>query len=395
VDLARAALISLTGQPRDNARAPLALAGKTLARRQLDFALAAGCESVIVLGDGGSAEAIALRHAAEAAGARFQAIRDSHGLLGAVRADDELLVLAPGLLPDAPSALKALGKGRAVLVLPAGPSVAAGFERIDLERAWAGAIVVGGAQVEQLSDLPADIEPASALVRIALQARVPERRLLGELLTDGSWSILDEGAGVAAVEQGWLNRHLPSVPPWAITKWLATYALRPLAGRLLAAPRSTEALMAGALAALVGSVLTAWYGLASIGFALVPLGAILAQAASSLASLQRAPFGSAKRTGGLAAVLPWLVDAAILACAVLAIEGTWLHRLFPPLVLLGTLHAVRRGDGPEWTALAADRALLAAALAIAAGFGFAEPAIMLASLGLVALNLAKSGASRG
>ena len=101
----RAALISMTGQPRAaDGGAPLALAGKSLARRQLDFALAAGCESVIVLGDGGSAEAIALRHAAEAAGARFLAIREGHGLLGAVRADDELLALAPGLLPEAAAA---------------------------------------------------------------------------------------------------------------------------------------------------------------------------------------------------------------------------------------------------------------------------------------------------
>ena len=162
----RAALISMTGQPSG------ALAGKTLARRQLDFALAAGCESVIALGDGASAQAIALRHATEAAGARFQAIRDSHGVLGVVRAADELLALAPGLLPEAGGALAALDKGAALLVLPAGPGVAAGFERIDLERAWAGAVVVSGAQVERLSALPADSAPASALMRIALQARV-------------------------------------------------------------------------------------------------------------------------------------------------------------------------------------------------------------------------------
>src|SRR5688500_14417860 len=106
------------------------LAGKTLAHRQLDFALASGCESVIALGDGGSADAIGLRHAAEAAGARFQSIRDGHGLLGAIRAEDELLALAPGLLPEAAEAVDLLSKGRVVLVLPASAGVAAGFERI-------------------------------------------------------------------------------------------------------------------------------------------------------------------------------------------------------------------------------------------------------------------------
>jgi hypothetical protein len=155
----------------------LLIAGKSLARRQLDFALAAGCERVIALGNGASPEAIALRHASEARGARFVSIGDAHGLLGAVPAGDELLVLAPGLLPEDRRALDALERGTAILVLPAGPGVAAGFERIDLERAWGGALVLSGRLVERLSDLPPDSEATAALLRIALQARVAEKRL--------------------------------------------------------------------------------------------------------------------------------------------------------------------------------------------------------------------------
>src|SRR5690606_41211862 len=70
----------------------------------------------------------------------FPTRRSSDLLLGAVRADDELLALAPGLLPEAADALEGLGKRKGVLVLPAGPGVAAGFERLDLNRAWAGAL---------------------------------------------------------------------------------------------------------------------------------------------------------------------------------------------------------------------------------------------------------------
>jgi hypothetical protein len=385
----RSALISIAGQP------PATFAGKTLARRQLEFALAAGCEGVIVLGDGASAEAIGLRHAAEAAGARFQAIRDCHGLLGAVRAEDELLALAPGLLPEAAEAIDLLGKGKVVLVLPAGAGVAAGFERIDLDRAWAGALVVGGAHIERLSDLPADIEPASALVRIALQGHVKERRLPDTLMTDGSWIILREGAGTPAVEEGWLKRHLAATTPWLPTRWLAVEALRPIAARLLTAGRSVEALSAGAAVVLAASVLAAWLGLAALGFALVPVGAVLVQAVVALAGLRFAPFGRARRRTDLAALLPWLVDASLFACAVLAIEGSWLHRLFPPLVLLGMLHLPRPADPATWLALPGDRAVLAVLLAAAAGFGLAEPAIMLVSLALIALNLAKSGTPRG
>jgi hypothetical protein len=386
----------MTGQPRSaDGSAPLVLAGKTLARRQLDFALAAGCGCVIALGDGGSPEAIALRHAAEAAGARFQAIRDSHGLLGAVHAEDELLALAPGLLPEAAAALELLSKGKVVLVLPAGAGTAAGFERIDLERAWAGALVVGGAHVERLSDLPADIEPASALVRIALQAHLKERRLPDNLIADGSWTILRSGAGTPAIEQGWLNRHLAAATPSEPTRWLADRALRPFAVRLLAMGRSAEATVAGAVTVLAASVFAAWYGLAAVSFALVPPGAVLAQAALALAGLRLAPFGRARAGSGLLAALPWLVDAAILGCSFFAIDGSWLHRLFPPLVLLGVLRMPRPADPAGWTALPGDRGLLAVLFAVAAGFGLAEPAIMLLSLALIALNIAQSRAKSG
>ena len=384
----RSALISISGQPAAT------LAGKTLARRQLEFALAAGCESVIALGDGSSAEAIGLRHVAEAAGARFQAVRDSHGLLGAVRAEDELLALAPGLLPEAAEAIELLGKGKVVLVLPAGAGVAAGFERIDLDRAWAGALVVGGAHVERLSDLPADIEPASALVRIALQGHVKERRLPDDLIAEGSWTVLREGAVTPANGEGWLKRHLAAATPWMPARWLAVQALRPLAARLLTAGRSVEALAAGSAVVLGAAILAAWLGVAALGFALVPVGGVLAQAAAILAGLRLAPFGRARRKD-FAALLPWLVDAALLACAVLAIDGSWLHRLFPPLVLLAGLHMLRPAEPVRWLALPGDRIVLAGLLAVAAALGLAEPAIMLAALALIALNLAKSGASRG
>lgn len=385
----------MADQPRDaTGAAPLTLAGKTLARRQLEFALAAGCEGIIALGDGASAEAIALRHAAEAAGARFQAVRDSHDLLGAIRADDELLALAPGLLPEAAAALEMLGKGRKVLVLPAAAGVAAGFERIDLERAWAGALLVGGAPVERLSDLPADVEPTSALVRIALQAHVAERRLPAEVLADGSWTMLDTGVDTAFSEKAWLDRHLPSASPFEPSRWLARTILRPLATRLLANARSVAILLAAVLAALAGSVLATGYGLAPLGFALLVVGAILSHATSGLLGLARAPRWRDARSD-FGSALSWAVDAALLVGAVLAIDGSWFHRLFPPLVLLGTLRTFPPATPPTWQGLTRDRGLLALSLGLAAAFGLTELAVMALSLVLVALNLAQSRAQRG
>ena len=103
------------------------LAGRSLARHQLDFALAQGCRKVILHGHGASHDAIELRHAAEAAGAQFQVVRGVRDLPAAVRGDDHLLVLAHGLLPDSALAFEQLKEGFGILVLPAEAGWSAGF----------------------------------------------------------------------------------------------------------------------------------------------------------------------------------------------------------------------------------------------------------------------------
>jgi len=376
----RAALISI-------AATPLPLAGKTIARRQLDFALAAGCERVIALGNGALPEALALRHATEARGARFQCIGDAHGLLGAVPAGDELLVLAPGLVAEDASALEALERGSAVLVLPAGPGVAAGFERIDLERAWAGALVLPGRLVERLSDLPSDSEATAALLRIALQARVAEKRLAEEALDIGSWSIVGGDGDLAPRQRAWLKRNLPEFAGFGAGRRLANLALRELALPMLSMPRALPALWGGLGLTLGAAIGAAAYGWSGAGFVLVALGALLAEFAAGVLHLYSAPFGPSGHRR-LAALVPGVVDAALAAVAVLAIDGDWTSRLFPPLVLLAALHAGKAGSWPGVAALLGDRAVVALLLAVAAALDLAEPAVMLLALLVIVLDAA-------
>src|SRR5690606_34039515 len=84
--------------------------------------------------------------------------------------------------------------------------------------------------------------------------------------------------------------------------------------------------------------------------------------------------------------LRWLADAALLACATLAIHGAmaggaWHRALFPPLVLLGALHASMLEKRGDIAALLGDRALLALILAAAAALaGVAEQVVMAAAL---------------
>jgi hypothetical protein len=376
----RAALISIAGTP-------LSLAGKSIARRQLDFALAAGCERVIALGDGASPEAVALRLAAEGHGARFQCIVDAHGLLGAVPAGDELLVLAPGLLAEEAGALESLERGSAVLVLPAGPGVAAGFERIDLERAWAGALVLPGRLVERLAELPSDSDAIAALLRIALQARVAEKRMDERVLDQASWALVDADSDPTALQRAWLKRHLELLAGRGVTRWLVGLALRELSIPLLAARRALLALWSGAALTLLAAVGAASYGRGVLAFAFLGLGTLFAEFANGLAHLRDTPFGRG-RGSRIAPLVPPLVDAAMLASAALVIDGSWLHRLFPPLVLLAALRAARPAQWPGMAVLLGDRVVLALLLAVAAAFGLAEPAVMLLALVVVGLDAA-------
>lgn len=361
------------------------LAGKPLAQRQLDFALAAGCERIIALGNGASPEAIALRHAAEARGARFQCVGNTHGLLGAVPAGDELLALAPGLLPEDPRALEALERGSAVLVLPAAPGVAAGFERIDIERAWAGALVLPGRLVERLTDLPPDSDATAALLRIALQARVAERRLPEQALAEGSWAIVREGENMALRQQAWLKRNLPSAGGFGTTRLLARLGVERFGVPLLARAHAPAGFRAGVAAALTGAVVAAAYGWPTLGLMLVAVGALLAESAAGLTALRDAPFGRAGK-GVITRLVPCAIDAALVVCAALAIDGSWLHRLFPPLALLGAWYATRPERWPNAAALLGDRGLLALVFAAATAIDLAEPAVMLAALAVLALD---------
>ncbi|OYW45239.1 MAG: hypothetical protein B7Z08_03320 [Sphingomonadales bacterium 32-68-7] len=382
----RAALISLAGSQA-------VVAGRSLALRQLDFALAAGATRIYALGDGASPAALALAQAAEQAGARCQAIRDGRGLLGTLAASDELLVLVARLLPESREALERLATP-GILTLPAVAGVGAGFERIDLERASAGALVVPGALVERLADLPADYEPAAALLRIALQAGVAERRLPEAALSDGAWALAGDAAAAAELGDRWLDRRIRQAPRYALSARVAEVALRGLALRLLDMPGAARGLAAVALVLQLGAAaLCAWVSPAA-GFGVLALGAAGGVFAERFGALARAPSVRARRvwTSGLSEAL---TDAALVACAALAIPGETVHRLFAPLVLIAALRASRIAGWPGAAALLGDRALLAVGFAAAAGFGRTEPAIMLAGLAILLLQIAREPAKVG
>ena len=87
----RIALISTQASADDApdvALGALALGGRSIAERQLDFALALGCERIVCIADGPDPRVLALQHRAEAAGAQFNLIAGARWLVTLVHAND-------------------------------------------------------------------------------------------------------------------------------------------------------------------------------------------------------------------------------------------------------------------------------------------------------------------
>lgn len=366
---------------------PATIAGRSLVLRQFDFARGLGVERVLACGDGLAPEVIALRHEAEGAGLRFQHVALARGLLGAVGTADEVLVLAPGVLTEQAAAADLLAKGPCVISLPASLGVPAGFERIDPQRAWAGALVLPGGLVERLADLPPEVDLASALLRIALQGRVPDRPLLPGLLDSGGW-VLALPERLPAIETAWLERHAGAAAQAGagpLTRRIVRSLLRRSGLRMLREPRALPASLGGGILLGIVALGLAWQGNSAAGLACAGLAGLPFALRTALARLR----GAAVRADPLAPALPWLADGVLLGTLALSLPGTAIERLFAPLVLLAALRLSQPQDWPRWAAWLPDRLSAALLLGLAALAGQFAPALMVLAAGLLVAELAR------
>ena len=357
------------------------LAGARLIDRQLDLALAAGCETIACLTGTVGQEVIDLQHRAEAAGARFIALRDPHKLSGIIAAQDELLVLEAGVLPDEQALDRHLAKP-GVLVFPEDPAVARGYERIDAHFAWAGAMLVRGNAVEQLAHLPADVDAPSALLRIALQSGLRTHPLEMRLLDEHGWLRDPTPEELAARERSWVAGHADvapfTAPGLAIAERIGARLAQDAMGgnlpRILALGTALAALLALSLA--IAGWMVPGFGFAALAALLFAIEGVVRRVANA---------------GQLRPPVPLLVQAlTVLFDPLLVIliarsspeDAEWL-RLFVPVVLFGLLHLGERIAAPRWRRSYADRVLLAVLLFPAVVLGIAMPVAAVLGLGVL------------
>lgn len=391
----RIALIATDDASYDPDREPARLGGRAVSLHQLDFALGQGCTKVLCLGHGAAPEAIALRHAAERAGAQFQVLRGPRDIPAAVRGEDELLVFARGLLPDSLKAYEMLRKGPAILSLPVQPGAGAGFELLDLTTAWGGAMAIPGRLADRLDMLPEDAEPIAGLLRIARQAGVPERGLPESELAEGRWGLLRNAGQAAAAEPGWLRRRLPLASPWRPSAWLARMLLRRFGAGTTASRRAGPLARGAGVLAIAGAVAAAWFGYPLAGFALLGLSVLTIELGDGIAQLTRPSFAGEAPPSRLSRALRLALDAALVAVGTLALPGALHRRAFLALLPVGLLH-VRPPAAPDsWRALFSDRLLVISTLALAVGLDAAEKGFMAVALLLLAVRIWPPAGKRG
>ncbi|MBA3054293.1 MAG: hypothetical protein FP826_05030 [Sphingomonadales bacterium] len=342
-------------------RAFLRVGGAMVARHQLSLVLAAGCGRVICIARAIGPELVELQHDAEKAGASFHVVPGSRGLSGLVTAADEVLVLAEGLLPTAGDAVRLLGGPPAVFVQPAEAGIPAGFERIDLNQASAGMMLVPGRLVDRLMELTPDADPGSALLRIALQAGVAQRAVPDEVRLGGRWLLVRSEGEAQAAEDGWMARHTaggPATPGPVVARMLVRHF--------------GPALLHGGSASLVGvttgvlfaamALAAAWFGFFAIALVFAGVGWVIRRASGLLEALQSEALAGGNDNSWRDAAYELAFDVLIGAILVMAspsLPGELLfERWFAPIMLIGLLRLLPRGFPSEWSAWATDRLVL-------------------------------------
>lgn len=359
-------------------------AGKTVLCHQIHCAAHLGCERVICLAGSAGPDLGSARGYAERSGIRFDVTDSLLRLSGQVTASDEVIVFADGVLPDCAALLAPLDARPAVLAFPADPALAQGFERIDADRAWSGALRMRGDGVARLADLPPDCDLASSLLRIALQSCVPVIELDAAAIADNGWQRRVDRSASEEQERRWIARQLRpasfAAPGKAVIERMAMRWARDAGGGRWARAPHFGAVIAGLLA-----LLAALGGWAATGLVLLWLAAV-ALAAAGIFDRIDALGAPARKGSGMLAAAGWLSDGLLISLLALIIEAEpdWL-RVFLPLMLVAVVRLGQATARHVWQSIYDDRILLLTILLLAAWQGWTGAVVgTLAASGLAA-----------
>jgi hypothetical protein len=375
-------------------RAFLRVGGIALARHQLAIVLALGCERIVCVARGLQPGLVELQHVAEDHGARFHVVSGPRGLIGLIAANDELIVLADGLLVAPDAAAMQLEAGQGVLIQPIEVGQPAGFERIDLNHAAAGAMRLPGALVERLSEVPADCDVMSSLQRIALQSGLAQRLLPASLYDTRAWRLIrDEGEAQRAEAE--LFREQTSLTGLtSASEFVARLAARAVGPALMHSGSGGNAvgMLAAALLLLGGGA--GWFQSTVAALMLCTSADVLRRAAGLLLRIERQSLNLPRSVLPRELLFGWAMDIALILILSWSRppevgEDAFIHA-FPAIMLVAMLRLLPQIVTGRWTAWLQDRGLICLALAFVVATAGGMPAGLIAAL---AVALAVLGAA--
>lgn len=366
-------------------RAFLRIGGLSVARQQVALALQLGCERIVCIAAGPSAEMVEIQQLIEARGAQFQLIRQARALVGMVSAVDEVVVLADGLFASTSAAIPLLEEGQAVSIQPIEQGLAAGFERIDLNYAFGGAMRLPGRLVERLAELPAECDATSALLRIALQAGVRQKPIPQADQTRLFWTLVRSEDEAHALEPLWIRQRTRGEGAPSLARSVALLAVRGFGPALLHAGSGSSMLFVAAMVLSLLGFGSGWLGIAALGLGFAAIGWIVLEAAEMLARIESEQDAPRRRLE-VRSVYGSVLDVLIV---MLTTWGSVWERglglgegLFPAFVLVALLRILPRLLSDHWTGWFNDRALLALLMAGAMLAGMAREAVLLGATAL-------------
>lgn len=365
-------------------RAFLRIGGISLARHQLGLALALGCERIVCIARSLHQELVELQHVAEDSGARFHVVSGPRGLVGLVTANDELIAFADGLLAYPKEAVPQIEAGQGVLVQPIEIGQPAGFERIDLNHAAAGAIRVPGALAERFAELPPDSDAMSSLQRIALQSGQTQRMLSPGLRESGAWRLVRDESEAQLAETEWFRQHTAVAAARSVSDMGARIAVRSIGPALLHSGSGGNAVGWLALAAVLLALGAGWFEFSATALFLCLIADVLRRAAGLLLQIERRSL-TLRRSGFPRKLLfGWALDVVLILILAWSQplgpgEGVFTHA-FPPIMLIVMLRLIPQVIQASWARWLEDRGLFSLILACAIIGAGGMPAGLIAGL---------------
>lgn len=388
----RTALVAaIKRTPSGNLRAELTLGGRSVLAWQIELAQALGCERVVCMCECPSEEVLAQQKWVERDGHEFHVVRGNIQLTGIMRADDDLVLIADGLVPDRRAVLGLMSDQaelkRAIWTIASGHELAEAhpedFERIDRDRHWAGLAIMRAGKVQELADLPQDGNATSLLLRLALQARTECLAVSSDSLEEDSWLLATTQAALEERERALITSSAPAAPASAPFQAVADAIVRETAPRWL--EKGAEMSAVGAIAMLGIGALLAGLGLGPWGLGVAAIGSFAGQLSGSWARMRSALWSRASNEW-LERGLSIVTDLLCVAALALTIASTSISLPLISLAILAVVLSQIVGKGrapnrpPLGTAIWRDRALHMAIFAGSAGFGVLPEALALFAL---------------